>query len=75
LCGKSLERALNAEDGSLPGDKRTAIIESAVRDVGLPFLESCKDIEGIRRMFRAGNLDDALVFKEVRTLAGIPPLE
>lgn len=69
LAGGTVDRVLDFEHGSMDDVKRASVLRAAMLDHGIPFLEECSTLKGIRRAIRAKRLSDAFVHKEVKRLA------
>jgi hypothetical protein len=68
LCDPLVQKALDGEDQSIPDERRYALIDAAKREHGLPLLDACASIDGITQTVANGQLEDALVHKDVRPL-------
>lgn len=71
MTDEKLKAVLDLEDEATQEAQRAVALESAMRELGLPFLERCSSLAGLKREIESGELRHALVFKTLKDLLGI----
>ena len=71
LTNSDVQRALDFDDSSLSETDRTSILKKAMEGYGIPFVEACSTIEGVKDLFREGGLSKSFVHRNIKALCGV----
>jgi len=68
LMDGRIQKALDLEDQAISDTERAAILQTAMQEQGIPFLERCSTLEGVKSLLSDGSLSKAFVHRSVKGL-------
>lgn len=68
LINNRLEAALDLEGQNLGDDEREKVIRKCLQGFGLPFLEACSTLEGLKHQASGGALAKVMVHRSLKQL-------